>query len=411
MDRTILHSDINNFYASVECLYNPSIRNKPVAVGNNSDATYGVVLAKNYLAKKFQIKTGESLWEAKRKCPELVIVPANFDRYLRFSKMAIEIYNEYTNQIEPFGLDECWLDVTNSPFGDGETIANTIRDRIKKELGVTVSIGVSFNKIFAKLGSDLKKPDATTVIHKDNFKSEIWELNVKELLCVGKSTQNTLKKYNIFSIGDLASASPQFIKRVLGKRGEEIWSFANGYDSSPVAELDSKSLIKSIGNSTTTKKNLETYEDVKIILYKLVESVTERLRRHEFVCSTIQITVRDNTLTSYERQATLDIPCSCTNEIFNKAFELFKRHHNPFIPVRKLGVRACNLSSSNITQLSFDDQFIDVQKNEDLDKTMDTIRYRFGHFAVQRGVSLVDTELSSLNPKDDHKIHPIAWTK
>lgn len=193
MDRTILHSDINNFYASVECFYNPSIRNKPVAVGNNSDATYGVVLAKNYLAKKFQIKTVESLWEAKRKCPELVIVPANFDRYLRFSKMAIEIYNEYTNQIEPFGLDECWLDVTNSPFGDGETIANTIRDRIKKELGVTVSIGVSFNKIFAKLGSDLKKPDATTVIHKDNFKSEIWELNVKELLCVGKSTQNTLK--------------------------------------------------------------------------------------------------------------------------------------------------------------------------------------------------------------------------
>jgi DNA polymerase-4 len=193
MDRTILHSDINNFYASVECLYNPSIRDKPVAVGNNSDATYGVVLAKNYLAKKFQIKTGESLWEAKRKCPELVIVPANFDRYLRFSKMTIEIYNEFTNQIEPFGLDECWLDVTNSPFGDGETIANTIRDRIKKELGVTVSIGVSFNKIFAKLGSDLKKPDATTVIHKDNFKNEIWELNVKELLCVGKSTQNTLK--------------------------------------------------------------------------------------------------------------------------------------------------------------------------------------------------------------------------
>lgn len=149
MDRIILHSDINNFYASVECLYNPSIRNEPVAVGNNSDTTYGVVLAKNYLAKKFQIKTGESLWEAKRKCPELVIVPANFDRYLRFSKMAIAIYKDYTNQIESFGLDECWLDVTNSPYGDGETIANTIRKRIKSELGVTVSIGVSFNKIFA----------------------------------------------------------------------------------------------------------------------------------------------------------------------------------------------------------------------------------------------------------------------
>lgn len=411
MDRIILHSDINNFYASVECLYNPSIRNEPVAVGNNSDTTYGVVLAKNYLAKKFQIKTGESLWEAKRKCPELVIVPANFDRYLRFSKMAISIYKDYTNQIESFGLDECWLDVTNSPYGDGETIANTIRKRIKSELGVTVSIGVSFNKIFAKLGSDLKKPDATTVIHRDNFKNEIWNLDVRELLCVGKSTQKTLKKYNIFTIGDLANTSPKFIRRVLGKRGEEIWSFANGYDSSTVSELGSKTPIKSIGNSTTTKNNLETYDEVKIILQKLVESVTERLRKHKLVCSTIQITVRDNTLFTYERQVTLDIPCSSTNEIFDKSFELFKTHHSPFLPVRKLGVRACNLSDANITQLSFDEQFIDVQKHEELDKTIDSLRYRFGHFAVQRGVSLVDTELSSLNPKDDHKIHPIAWTK
>lgn len=411
MNRIILHSDINNFYASVECLYNPEIRDKPVAVGNGSDNNHGVILAKNYHAKKFNIKTGESLWEAKRKCPNLVIVPANFDRYLRFSKMAIDIYNDYTNQIESFGLDECWLDVTNSPLGDGEKIAQEISRRIKKELGITVSIGVSFNKIFAKLGSDLKKPDAITVIGEENFKDKIWNLNVNKLLNVGRSTKNTLKKYNILTIGDLANTSPKLMKKALGKRGEELWGFANGYDISKVSDLDSNSDVKSIGNSTTTIKNLETYEEVKIILYKLVDSVSERLRKKNLVCSTVQLTVRDNTLAYYDRQSTLSIPCSSTHEIFEVAFNLFKEHHHPFLPVRKLGVRATGLSSANITQLSFEEDFVNIEKHEHLDETIDTLRSRFGHFAIQRGVSLVDKELSSLNPKDDNRIHPVAWIK
>jgi DNA polymerase-4 len=411
MERIILHSDMNNFYASVECLYNPSLRDKPLAVGSQGDSQYGIILAKNYIAKKYKVGTGDAIWEAKRKCPQLVVVPANFRQYMRFSKMAIDIYKDYTDQIESFGLDECWLDVTQSTklFGDGETIANTIRERVKKELGVTVSVGVSFNKIFAKLGSDMKKPDATTIIKKENFKEKIWGLPVEDLLNVGRSTKKKFLKYNINTIGDLANTKLEFLKKTLGKRGVELWSFANGYDNSPVSFYNSSTEIKSIGNSITLKRNLTTDEEVKIVLYKLTESVTERLRKHGFVCSTVQITIRDETLSSYERQGQLIIPCHTTNELFNKAFELFKIHHQPFIPVRKLGVRACNLSTSNYVQLSFGDNFKEIEKHEKIDNTIDKLRYRFGHYAVQRGISLVDTELSHINPKDDHVIHPTAY--
>jgi DNA polymerase-4 len=333
---------MNNFYASVECLYNPSLRDKPLAVGSQGDSQYGIILAKNYIAKKYKIGTGDAIWEAKRKCPQLVVVPANFRQYMRFSKMAIDIYKDYTDQIESFGLDECWLDVTQSTkiFGDGETIANTIRERMKKELGVTVSVGVSFNKIFAKLGSDMKKPDATTAILKENFKDKVWKLPVEDLLNVGRATKKKFLKYNINTIGDLANTKPEFLKKTLGKRGVELWSFANGYDNSPVSFYNSSTEIKSIGNSITLKRNLTTDEEVKIVLYKLTESVLERLRKHGFVCSTVQITVRNSDLEWYERQGKLTIPCNTTAEIFDKAFELFKIHHQPFVPVRKLGVRA-----------------------------------------------------------------------
>ncbi|WP_027701841.1 DNA polymerase IV [Metaclostridioides mangenotii] len=411
MERVILHSDMNNFYASVECLYNPLLRDKPLAVGSQGDSQYGIILAKNYIAKKYKIGTGDAIWEAKRKCPQLVVVPANFRQYMRFSKMAIDIYKDYTDKIESFGLDECWLDVTQSTklFGDGEIIANEIRDRMKKELGVTVSVGVSFNKIFAKLGSDMKKPDATTIIKKENFKDKIWKLPVEDLLNVGRSTKTKFLKYNINTIGDLANTKPEFLKKTLGKRGVELWSFANGYDNSLVSFYNSSTEIKSIGNSITLKRNLTTDEEVKIVLYKLIESVTERLRKHGFVCSTVQITIRDETLASYERQGQLIIPCHTTNELFNKAFELFKIHHQPFIPIRKLGVRACNLSTSNYVQLSFGDNFKEIEKHEKIDNTIDKLRYRFGHYAVQRGISLVDTELSHINPIDDHVLHPTSY--
>ncbi len=193
MERTILHSDLNAFYASVECFCNPKIRHLPVAVGGDAEARHGIVLAKNNLAKSFGIITGETIWNAKQKCNDLVVVPANFERYLKFSRLVREIYAEYTDQMEAFGIDESWLDVTGSLylFGSGKRIADEIRHRVYMELGLTVSIGVSFNKIFAKLGSDIKKPNATTVITRDNYRAVVWGLPASDLLYVGRSTKGS----------------------------------------------------------------------------------------------------------------------------------------------------------------------------------------------------------------------------
>ena len=239
MDRVILHCDMNSFYASVECLYNPSIRNKPVAVGGSVEKRNGIILAKNDVAKRFGVKTGDALWQARQKCPNLVIVPPDFKKYIKLSRLAVEIYNSYTNLVEGFGLDECWLDVTGSThlFGSGEEIAEAIRQRVKTELGITCSIGVSFNKIFAKLGSDMKKPDAITVITKDNYKSTVWPLPVEDLLFVGRATKQKLNRYGIKTIGDLACSNLSFLETLLGKWGSYLWGYANGLDASTVRDI------------------------------------------------------------------------------------------------------------------------------------------------------------------------------
>ena len=244
--RIILHSDLNNFYASVECLYHPEYRGKPLAVLGDPEARHGIVLAKNYEAKSRDVRTGDPKWMAEQKCPGIVFVPPHYELYMKHSRLVRQIYSEYTDQVEPYGLDECWLDVTGSTrlFGSGEEIADKIRKRVKSELGVSVSVGVSFNKIFAKLGSDLKKPDATTVIECDRFKEVVWPLPVKELLYVGRATHNKLKRRGIFTIGDLANANPESLKFWLGKMGIVLWQFANGLDTSPVSNIGAKSLIK-----------------------------------------------------------------------------------------------------------------------------------------------------------------------
>ncbi len=291
MERVILHSDLNNFYASVECLYNPSLRGKPIAVSGNPEARHGIVLAKNYAAKSCGVDTGNPLWLAKQKCPDIIFVPPHYELYIKYSEITREIYSEYTDQVEPYGLDECWLDVTGSSalFGDGQTIADKIRERVKSELGVTVSVGVSYNKIFAKLGSDIKKPDATTVIKRSHFKEIVWPLPVNDLLYVGKSTHKKLLNYKIKTIGDLANSDKHFMQYLLGRNGVMLWNFANGLDTSPVSNIGAKSLIKSIGNSTTAPRDLITDEDIKIILYVLCESVSSRMREYNFICSTVQL--------------------------------------------------------------------------------------------------------------------------
>ena len=411
-NRVILHSDLNNFYASVECLYKKELRGKPVAVAGDPGARHGIVLAKNDRAKAFGIQTGDPLWLARQKCRDIVFTPPHYDLYLKYSHMAKEIYYDYTSQVESYGLDECWLDVTGSThlFGSGKRIADTLRERIKSELGVTVSVGVSFNKIFAKLGSDMKKPDATTVIDQAHFREKVWPLPASDLLFVGKATEEKLKRIGIHTIGDLAQMDAAFLRQLLGKNGVMLWMFANGLDTSEVSEFGSRGIVKTIGNSTTTPRDLTTDQDVRITLYVLAESVAQRLRAGGFVCRAVQIAIRDSTLYTYERQGRLESPSCTAKDIFDLAYALYEKNR-PLRPVRSLGVRACNLMLQGNEQISLFEEEQKRQKQEALERTVDSLRSRFGHFCIRRGIMLADEGLSALDPVAEHVIHPEAFLK
>ncbi|HHV71124.1 MAG TPA: DNA polymerase IV [Clostridia bacterium] len=406
MDRVILHCDLNNFYASVECLYNPEIRDKPVAVCGSQEDRHGIVLAKNCIAKKYGVQTGETIWQSKLKCPDLLVVPPRYHLYQHFSKLTRKIYERYTDQIESFGIDECWLDVTGSTrlFGSGERIAEEIRQTVKRELGLTLSIGVSFNKIFAKLGSDLQKPDAVTVISRNNYKNLVWPLPAGSLLYVGPATRRRLARIGIETIGQLAAASPELLSCQLGKWGEILWAFANGLDTSPVLKVDFQHPIKSIGNSITTRVDLKNDEEVKKTFYVLAESVAERLRKHNFKGFTVGIWVRDNSFYSETRQTKLESPTFLSTEIADKALELFKKNYDwqKRKPIRSLGIRMSDLVVADTAiQLSFYD---DVEKNikmESLEKSIDKIRQRFGSYAIQRAILLKEKNITKNSLVED----------
>lgn len=412
MERTILHSDMNCFYASVEHLHRPELTGKPLAVGGDPEARHGIVLTADYLAKKNGVKTGMALWQARQVCPELIFVPPRMDLYLRFSKMAAEIYSEYTNRIEPFGIDESWLDVSASATikGDGEKIAREISNRIKFELGVTVSIGVSFNKIFAKLGSDYKKPDAITTMFRNEFRTKAWELPVGDLLCVGRSTQRKLAKFGIHTIGELARMDEQILVGHLGKMGSVLWGFANGFDDSPVRTEHTQAPIKSVGNSVTTPRDLETDEDVKIVLFILAESVAARLRENGFRCRVVEISVRDKELNSFTRQRKIKNATNITKEIGEYAYQLFQENYTWGKAIRSLGVRGADLVTDHYWEQI--DLFSSMEKREKqmkMDVAIDEIRKRYGFYSVQRGLMYQDTKLSSVNAKEDHTIHPHGY--
>ncbi len=412
--RTILHSDCNGFFASVECLYNPQFRDKPVAVCGDKDKRHGIILAKNEIAKKFNIKTGEPIWQAQQKCPELVTASAHYDRYIRFSKMCRQIYSDYTDYIEPFGLDEAWLDVTGSTalYGSGKNIAEEIRHRIKTELGITVSIGVSFNKIFAKLGSDYKKPDAVTVITKENYKNVVWELKASDLLYVGPATNRKLKQLGIFTIGDLANFPIQLLRNNFGKWADVLYSFANGLDFSPVMKADEVSAVKSIGNSTTAIRDLETFEDVKIIFMVLCDSVCRRMREQGYRAKTVCINVRDTKLSSFTRQKKLECSTNLTSEVLDACIELFKANYHFDKNIRSLGVSVSDFEPDTAShQTSFFVDEHDVIKQEKLCFALDNIKNRFGNFSINPAKLMFDRNLSGFNPKEDHTVHPIGYFK
>lgn len=411
-DRTILHSDINCCYAAIEHLHHPELAGKPLAVGGDPEARHGIVLTADYLAKKYGVKTGMALWQAKQLCPEINFISPRMDLYLRFSKMAHEIYGEYTDLQEAYGIDESWLDVTDSVSlkGDGYRIAQEISNRMKSELGITVSIGVSFNKIYAKLGSDYKKPDAITTMYRDEFQRKAWVLPASDLLYVGRSTSAKLQKLGIRTIGDLAGTDEKILHSQLGKMGNILWAFANGYDDSPVKYEDAHAPIKSIGNSTTTPRDLVNEQDVKIVLTVLAESVAARLRENGFKCRVVEISVRDNELFSFTRQRKIDHATNVTREIAEEAFRLFQENYTWQKPIRSVGVRGADLVNDNYWEQI--DLFSSVEfreKQMKVDTAVDDIRRRFGFYSVQRGLMYFDKMLSAVDAKAEHTVHPHGY--
>lgn len=410
--RTILHSDCNGFFASVECLYNPQIRNKPVAVCGDTDKRHGIILAKNEIAKKYNIKTGEPIWQAIQKCTQLVTVKAHYDRYVRFSKLCRKIYSDYTDNIEPFGLDEAWIDVTGSTliYGNGEKIAQEIRRRIKEELGITVSIGVSFNKIFAKLGSDYKKPDAVTVITKDNYKDIVWKLKSSDLLYVGSATEKKLRQLGILTIGDIANYPIDLLRNNFGKWADLLHTFANGQECSPVCKSDDIMSVKSIGNSTTAIRDLENTEDAKIIFMVLCDSVCRRLREQGFLAKTVCIGIRNTSLDTITRQVNLNRHTNLTQEVMDTCMTLFKENYNFEKNIRSLSVSVSNFIPDNsCVQTSIFSSETDRIRQEHLDSTLDMLKNRFGSFSVRPAKLMFDNNLSGFSPKEEHTVHPVGY--
>ncbi len=393
--RTILHCDANNFYASVECALNPGLRDKFVAVSGDPEKRHGIILAKNTAAKACGVKTGETIWQAKLKCPQLICVPPHFDKYVEYSRRIFSIYTQYTQRVEPFGIDECWLDVTDSLklLGSGEKIAEELRERIKREVGVTVSIGVSFTKVFAKLGSDMKKPDAVTVITPENFKSKVWGLDASEMLMVGRRTAAKLAGVGMHTIGDLANADERVLHRMLGVNGDKLRSEARGEGSDDVRLSYETDDPKSIGNSTTLPRDIVTREEVESVVTALAEMVATRLRKHGFVGRGIAVGIKYSDLTGEGKQriiADTDSAAAIAREAMATIDAIYS--FGADMPIRALSVTVYDLTASDAaTQTSMFDK--DADKQHRLGKTLDTIRSKYGYLSIRSASVLANAPL------------------
>ena len=397
MDRVILHCDCNSFFASVETALNPAFKGVPMAVCGSQEDRHGIVLAKNEEAKRYGVQTAETVFSAKKKCPTLVIASPHYDEYERYSKIVNAIYSDYTDKVEPFGIDESWLDVTASQriFGSGEEIAELIRARVKKELGITVSIGVSFNKVFAKLGSDYKKPDAITVISRDNFKQIAYPLPVSALLYVGKKTAAELAKIGVRTIGELAETSRDMLKHKFGKMGEMLSDYASGNDLSPVG-VDENHEVKSIGNGFTFKHDLVSRSECRVGIDFLCEEIGAKLRSKSLKCNTVALSIKDTRLKTIQRQRQLKNASDIAKEISNLAYEILCDEWGETIPIRMLTVTVTGLvdASSAYTQLDLFSNGEDLPRDKDKkrEETVDKIRRKFGSDAISSG-ALYDTNI------------------
>ena len=386
-ERVILHCDLNNFFASVSLLFNPTLRSVPVAVCGDKEQRHGIVLAKNEAAKRCGVKTAEAIFEARAKCPELVILPPMMDKYKEYSEKAHRIYEEYTDMIEPFGIDECWLDVTGSRllFGSGEEIADKIRREIKQKLGITVSVGVSFNKVFAKLGSDMKKPDGITVISRENFREKIWRLPISDLLFVGRKTTDRLRSCGICTIGDAAVCSDEMLERLLGKNGLELKRYALGEDNSPVSRQHEKATPKSIGRSVTRQQDFKTPDEIWGMFLSLAREISDSLREQGLYAGGVQVHIRNAALSVKEFSRSYPDSVNGAKIIAERGMELLNEHFGFTEPLRSVGLRAINLKEYQTAVQ--EDIFGDSEKRETEEKIESSIyelRKKFGSTSITR---------------------------
>lgn len=422
-ERVIMHIDMNSFYASVAQHLDPRLRGKAVAVAGDPKRRGGIILAKSKEAKAAGVKTAETIWQARQKCPDLIVVPPDYDAYKRYSRLARMIYYGYTDLVEPFGLDESWIDVTGSlPLfgGDAMLVAQEISGRVKSELGLTVSTGISWNKVFAKLGSDTDPGDGVIAITRDNYKEVAWPMAASEMIYVGPATARKLHAAGYETIGDVARASDYFLKHRFGKIGFMLRAFANGYDLSPVKAMDPSRAdvdytVKGIGNGLTAPRDLVCESDVKALVWLLSESVAQRMRESRLRCRTVSVGVRRaRDLSGYSRQTTLRTPTCLTGDVANLAMELIRASQalDEEHAIRSIHVRATNLSSMDEPLQC--DLFGDAEetiKRERLDMAIDALRSRFGNRCVHRAVELTDEVMGSLDIKRDNTVHPIGFLR
>ena len=411
--RVVLHVDANSFYASVEVLYRPELRGKAVSVCGDPAARHGIVLASTPPAKRKGVKTGMAIWQARQVCPELVCVPPDYRLYVHFSKMIRAIEEEWTDRVEAFGLDENWLELTQPglTMADGAEAAERIRQRVREQPRITVSVGVSFNKILAKLGSDMKKPDAVTVLDEEHWRERVWPLPAEDLLYVGPRTRRKLIPLNIRTIGDLAQAPPEVMKRKFGKVGLMLMDFAAGRDSAPVRPVGVEETIKSVGNSATAPHDIATAENARCVCFLLAESVGARLREAGMRCQTVSLSARTTDLVWAGHQCRLSLPTNITADIGAAACAMLEERFLDFLPLRSLGVSVGQLSGDALPLQT--DLFGEArrEKQEALDRSLDDLRRRFGHQVVQRGIVLTDRAFVRVNPKEEHFVHPVAFLR
>ncbi len=387
-DRVIFHIDCNSFYASVEELLYPEYKQVPMAVCGNPEARRGIILAKNELAKGFGVKTAETIWQAQRKCPNLTLRPARHHLYREYSEKVNAVYAQYTSQVQRFGIDESYLDVTGSLHlfgGDALALAHEIRQRVTRETGLTVSVGVSFCKVFAKLGSDLKKPDAVSVISRENYRRVVWPMPVGNLLFVGRNTEENLRQLGIRTIGELAHMDPEFLARRFGKLGTQLYAHANGLDDSPVLEIGQEEELHSVGNGMTFSRNLITWKDIHTSVTVLSDSVAARMRRHGVKGAAVQVTIKDQNLKVITRQKPLPVPSYLAADLIRAVMELVEASWKIGTPIRMLTVTALKLVPEDraVEQISLlEDNQPKREKRERLEKTLDNIREKFGHGSI-----------------------------